>query len=528
MWAQLSDGSGALARLAIALAGGAMLALALERVVRPGAPGLRRSAASALIGAGSHWLFAAVVLLVFQRALFAAAAALAGQLLVTLVSNAKYRALREPFVFTDFALFSQAFRHPRLYLPFLGVGRAVLAAGAFAGSIYLGLTIEPRLPGSKGIAVAVFVFAVAVLIGGIRYAGRMSFEPSTDIGRVGLVSSLWLYWLAERRAATVQLETPWSAVRCGGDPLSKEDLPDLVAVESESFFDVRRLYPGVAADVLQHFDEVGRMAARRGRLQVAAWGANTMRTEFAFLTGIGPEALGVHRFNPYRLAARRPIPSLPAYLRSLGYRTVCIHPHPASFFERHRVFPNLGFDEFIDLSAFGGAPRAGPYVADEAVTGKIAQVLDQARGPVFIFAITMENHGPLHLERASAADADRLYAQPPPPGFDDLTVYLRHLANADRMLGELAAMLCARSREGVLCWFGDHVPSMPDVYDALGFADGRTDYLIVSRGASGRDEDLPVERLGARLAEAIRAPRPAGVSNGPKPRGNENDGPDGR
>jgi hypothetical protein len=431
-------------------------------------------------------------------------------------------------VFTDFALFSQAFRHPRLYLPFLGVGRAVLAAAAFAGSIVLGLSVEPRLPGSTVAALIVSAVAAALLGLGVRMAGRVSFDPQADIRRLGLVPTLWLYWLAERRQSAVPPPMPWASAPVGPDVPRRADLPDLVAVESESFFDVRRLYPDVAADVLQHFDEVGRMAARRGRLQVAAWGANTMRTEFAFLTGIGPEALGVHRFNPYRLAARRPIASLPSWLRTLGYRTVCIHPHPASFFERHRVFPNLGFDEFIDIAAFEDAARCGPYIADEEVARMIARVLDQAAGPVFVFAITMENHGPLHLERASAADAGRLYARPPPPGFDDLTAYLRHLANADRMLGELAALLCARDREGVLCWFGDHVPSMPDVYDALGFADGRTDYLIMSRGASGRDEDLPVERLGARLAESIRAPRPAGVSNGPKPRGSENDGPDGR
>jgi phosphoglycerol transferase MdoB-like AlkP superfamily enzyme len=328
--------------------------------------------------------------------------------------------------------------------------------------------------------------------------------------RLGLFPSLWLYWLAERRQGDVVPDAPWQARRCESDTPPADALPDLVVVESESFFDARRLHPGIRADVLAHFDRLAGESVLRGRLAVPAWGANTMRTEFAFLTGLGERALGAHRFNPYRLAARRPLPALPACLRALGYRTVCIHPHPASFFERHRVMPNLGFDEFIDLAGFGDAPRAGPYVADAAVGRKIAEVLDRAERPTFVFAITMENHGPLHLERASDEDARRLYAEPPPGGYGDLTVYLRHLANADRMIGALRETLTARSRESVLCFFGDHVPSMPAVYDALGFADGRTDYVVWrSRGGAGEEGDRAAHEIGAALLDAALGVRTA-------------------
>ena len=47
------------------------------------------------------------------------------------------------------------------------------------------------------------------------------------------------------------------------------------------------------------------------------------------------------------------MPTIASYLRDLGYRTICVHPYPSTFYGRDRVFPVLGFDEFVDLESFG-------------------------------------------------------------------------------------------------------------------------------------------------------------------------------
>ena len=204
----------------------------------------------------------------------------------------------------------------------------------------------------------------------------------------------------------------------------------------------------------------------------------------------------MHQFNPYRRAARRPLRALPAVLREAGYQTTCIHPHPASFFRRDRAFPNLGFDRFIDLRSFRSAGKFGPYISDEAVTDRLLHELKSDGQPTFYFVITMENHGPLHLEEVSAAETGAYYTAPPPAGCDDLTVYLRHLHNADQQLGRLRAFLHSRTRPTLLCFYGEHLPSMPKVYDAVGLPDGRTDYLLLSPRASGSEIlDLSVEDL---------------------------------
>jgi len=71
------------------------------------------------------------------------------------------------------------------------------------------------------------------------------------------------------------------------------------------------------------------------------------------------------------------------------------------------------------------------------------------------------------------------------------------------MLGELSGMLAHHPRDGLLCWFGDHVPSMPRVYAATGYKDGRTDYLLWrDRVGVVERRDLGVEDLASALLDA--------------------------
>ena len=248
-------------------------------------------------------------------------------------------------------------------------------------------------------------------------------------------------------------------------------------------------------------------AACRGKLAVPAWGANTVRTEFAFLSGLGSAELGVHCFNPYRKLARQGVPTLAGFLRHLGYNTVCVHPYPAGFYTRNEVFPLLGFDEFIDIRSFEGVEKTGPYVGDVALAEKVCTLLGAFPAqPVFVFVITMENHGPLHWEKVGEGDVRRLYVSPPPDGCDNLTVYLRHLCNADRMAGMLRDRMNALPGPGWLCWFGDHVPIMPRVYGAMGVPDGQTDYVIWRNGDLACDRyclDIEVKNLGSLLLKRM-------------------------
>jgi hypothetical protein len=478
-WALFAAGAGAV------LAG----SLGLEALLAPRPRLTGRPPAAWAVHIGLCLLTYGLELILFQRPVFGAVAALSTLLLLVVVSNIKAHMLCEPFLFQDVEYFTDLIRHPRLYLPFFGVWRALVGVLAFIAAVYAGMVAEDSLLTRGGWGLYLCGLALLTVVGGglLRLAAcwhrpMLSFDPIADLKSLGFLGYLWWYRLAEREPIPGLDNSPFSKANIGAEPPSP--LPHLVVVQSESFFDPRRLHPGIAPTVTAAFDRLRQTSIRHGLLQVPAWGANTVRTEFAFLSGLGAKELRVHQFNPYRKLAGQPIPTIASYLKSLGYKTVCVHPYSSSFYRRDQAYTQCGIDRFISITEFSSADYRGPYVGDVAVGRKIRDLLECADSPLFIFTITMENHGPLHWEKPTAADEARLYQTPPPQGFDDLTVYLRHLENAGRMLEEVRSALNDNARDGWLCWYGDHVPIMPEVYAATGFCDGQTDYFIWQQASS--------------------------------------------
>lgn len=500
----------ALGKVAIPFLGGLGLTWVLECLLTPRPPAPWRRPRAAVVTHVAIWTIGfGLELILFSRPYVAMANLLAILVLLMLVNNAKFRALREPFVFPDFEYFLDALRHPRLYLPFLSVPLAVGAAAGYGAAMWLGLMLEPSLISSSVPAGTFYTLSMGLAVVGFAVARwsvrrvRVSFEAVQDLRDLGLVATLCSYAYHERQpAARIAKRSGFadSFLKPSGAASQPGRPRDLVCIQSESFFDVRRVYPSVRASVLENYDRLCRESLCHGRLKVGSWGANTVRTEFAFLSGMHDADLGIHRFNPYRRLAQTPVPTFASHLRSLGYRTICIHPYHASFYQRHKVLPNLGFDEFIDISAFREAHRCGPYVGDIALAEFAVRFLqedDERARPLYLHIITMENHGPLHWEKVAAADAHAVLNGPLPAGCDDLVAYTRHLRNADASFLTLSQALQARKRPGLLCIYGDHVPIMPDVYAKLGYPDGMTDYLVWApdQSRAGRQRDIPIQDL---------------------------------
>nr|WP_314617943.1 LTA synthase family protein [uncultured Pseudomonas sp.] len=485
---------------------GLCLSVLVERLLMP-RPSLRRPASCWLLHLGLWCAGFGLLYGLTARPLFSGVNLLLLWLLIVLVSNSKYHSLREPFVCADFEYFSDAVKFPRLYLPFFGFGKAAVLAAGFVLYLWAGLSFE--VPQARAEALLPLALGLGLLRLGRRPV-TPSFDAEKDLLAWGLAASLWRYfWAARAKVDRVALNSPFAAVPAKG-PAVATPLPDLVSIQSESFFDVRHLWPGVRPEVLGQFDQLARESLAHGKLQVAAWGANTVRTEFAYLTGIPAERLGVHRFNPYRVLARQGLPSIASRLKAQGYRTVCIHPYDGSFYGRDKVLPALGFDEFIDVRAFSASQKAGPFIGDCAVAEKVRALLEapDRTQPLFIHAVTMENHGPLHLENVAESELPTWFDRPLQPGMKDLAPYLRHIGNADRMLGMLRDTLLAQRNEALLCFFGDHVPILPEVYQAIGAPAGDTDYLLWSnRHRPGSNASpIRVEALASALLAQAQGP----------------------
>jgi hypothetical protein len=499
--------------LALSLVVTAGLALLPDALAVPRASLSRPLAALALHGLGVIFV-ALCVLLASGRVMFSEFVVLALVALMAGVSNAKYASLHEPFVFTDLSLFGQMLAHPRLYLPFLSLS-TVVAIAVGGGLLIAGFLLDPPLAsrpiGAASLAACVCLAAAYLLAARLP----LSLIPVEDQRRHGFFAVFVAYLLNGLQPATLRKfrdaleESPFSK----GAPTTH---PDVIVIQSESFFDVRHLGASINPSILAHFDAARRESVEYGELTVPAWGANTMRTEFAMLTGLPESRLGYARFYPYAFV-RHACTSLASWFRRAGYQTLAIHPYYADFFGRDRVFRLLHIDRFLDIESFANAPRAGPYVADAAVADVIISELEAPRSePAFVFAMTMENHGPLHLEAVQAGEGAAFHSLGDAAPWLDLTAYLRHLANADAMIAKLLAYLRSRRRDTVLCFYGDHVPALPHVFAKLGGEPARSDYFIWRNfgEAPARQQNLRVERLGTALIRAIEVGGSSEASTG--------------
>lgn len=247
---------------------------------------------------------------------------------------------------------------------------------------------------------------------GWRALAPITLNPVDDMNRLGLFASLWAYGVAlMRSSAPAPEQSPFYQLAhhlkedhrtpLHGDA-SSEARPNVVLVQSESFFDPRPWYADVSGSLLTHFDATRKQALEHGELSVPAWGANTVRTECAVLTGLSPSAWGPRQFNPYRTLSRHPLPSLASTFQAAGYRTVCIHPYPASFYMRHKVIPLLGFDQFIDISSFESSDKQGQYIGDLAVARKVGRLLEDSDNRPFCIRHYHGKPWPATLGSASA------------------------------------------------------------------------------------------------------------------------------
>lgn len=470
-----------------AFLGGLFLSFCLEQLLRPRPAIVGRPLAALSVHVGIWTLAFAAELLLMRRPYFAAGNVLALELVIVVVSNAKRGVLREPFVYSDFEYFLDAIKHPRLYLPFIGVWAVMLPAAAYAVICVAAFRYEGSLLTLPGSATNYALLLAAMTVAGLALCVtgrtlRPTFDADRDLRQLGLLACLYAYGRAER-------QTPALVEHSGNawpDVQPDSEAPDLISIQSESFFDARETYPSLREELLAGFDRLRGEALMHGTLSVPAWGANTVRSEFAFLCGQTQETLGVHRYNPYRRMATATVPSFVRHLKRQGYRTVCVHPYHATFYRRNCVMPILGFDEFVDLDAFGDEDRQGPYVGDRALAEKVVAMLRRAdKRPLYVHVITMENHGPLHWEAVEQEDMAAVARETLPDSCRELVAYARHLRNADAMFTRIADFLRDHHRAAGLCIYGDHVPIMADVYRSLGEPEGTTSYLVWHNRSAG-------------------------------------------
>jgi hypothetical protein len=440
---------------------------------------------------------------------------------LTLSSRIKHRIMRENVVFSDLLLVRTIVRHPRLYYLSFSDVRLQLGALGIVAVAALWLWLEPSLLPAGPWAVLLAPLPLAAGLLGLWATARLGGEPvaraalprenptaaiDAAIDAVGLLASLlvlWGEWTRMVRPPGGPCTPSWRGGlrlpswpppcrdRKGSAAPATRGPPLIVAIQCESFLNPRGR--GLAAPRLEAFERASAQALHSGRLGV-------------------PGLRGQHHAGGVRLPERaaqrlarlRPVQSLP-HGAGLRRRGLARPPVPAGvadavraplrprFFERDRVVPALGFERAIWQEDFGSAARRGHYIADLAVARRILQEADAATEPTFVFAVTMENHGPWGDGRLPGIDAP-------------LDQYLHHLEGADAMVAALMEGLRHRAGPTLLCLYGDHVPALRGLGPEA--EAGLTDFVIVDPSArtpaAGGREPRRVEELLALCVAAVQ------------------------
>lgn len=381
-----------------------------------------------------------------------------------LVSNIKRKVLGEPLVFSDLALVGAVFRHPQFYVSALSPWQILVllagAAGLLAVVIFLSTADHAvRLAGG------LVSFAAAALVKLVDWRNWWKFAAQApdlerDVGEHGLIATLVAYW-------QLWLRQPGPGI-CKLPAVAAHEDQLLVVVQCESFADPIDLF-GAGPHALPGLSRARSLAWRHGRLQVSGFGAYTMRTEFGTLFGIGEERLGLHRYDPFLTAAAAASWALPNRLGE-GWKRVFVHPHDMRFYGRDQLMPAAGFDVLIGEEAFPRpSPADGPYVTDAAVGDKLLEIAGACDEQCFIYAVTIENHGPWSAGGAGSAG--------------NKAEYLRFLRRSDALLSRLVDELPKLGRPVTLCFFGDHRPSIPELSVPGGAR--HTPFIILKFGRDG-------------------------------------------
>ena len=254
---------------------------------------------------------------------------------------------------------------------------------------------------------------------------------------------------------------------------------DVIVILSESFFDARTL-PGVefSKNPLPNYDRLlTHKNCYRGRFYSTAIGGGTVRPEFGVLTGLTTDYVPSIP-TPYRYVSR-PTETYVSNYRDAGYHTIALHPYNEKFYSRSSAYGYLGFDEFhgqqsIINTVFAEYKRG--FVTDETTLRAIEHYADGQEQPIFLFAITMQNHQPFDGIDPSLVQIDVTSDRLSQPALTALSTYTQGLYDADAMLGGLAAWIDRRDRPTVLVFFGDHLPTLGSnhlAYNESGLFDSR-------------------------------------------------------
>ncbi|NEW06986.1 sulfatase-like hydrolase/transferase [Paenibacillus sp. SYP-B3998] len=268
-------------------------------------------------------------------------------------------------------------------------------------------------------------------------------------------------------AANIQeagLKVPMGANLLGGKK------PNVIFIMSEAFWD-----PTLLTNVTFSEDPLPTIhrlqkESTSGYLLSPQFGGGTSNVEFEVLTGNSMSFLPGGSI-PYQQYVSKPVPSLASYFADQGYKSMGIHSYEGWFWDRNSVYKQLGFQTFKSSEHFQNPEVKGYFISDAEVSRSIIKEVDNTDNPMFIYTVTMQNHGPYDDPRYGE-NAIEVQGNLTPQAKSILETYTQGAHDADQSLQMLIDHYKNSSEPTMIVFYGDHLPMLGldyQVYAESGF-----------------------------------------------------------
>lgn len=237
--------------------------------------------------------------------------------------------------------------------------------------------------------------------------------------------------------------------------------PNIIFIQLESFFDLTQVKDlDISEDPIPFFHQLQEKTTT-GRLRVPVYGAGTINTEFEVITGMSTGYFGTGEY-PYRSVLKdETCESIAYWLKELSYESTVIHNNNASFYDRYKVFSNLGFDNFITLENMkvNEWTEAG-WAKDTVLTDYIMDTMEKTASKDIIYTISVQGHGDYPTDSQEDAQIQVTGEGYSTSYLNQVTYYANQIHEMDAFLEELIGKLENCGEDTMVIAYGDHLPGL--------------------------------------------------------------------
>lgn len=288
-------------------------------------------------------------------------------------------------------------------------------------------------------------------------------------------------------------------------PIANEKKPNIIFLQLESFFDVEYMkdvtYSEDPIPVFRHLKN----KYSSGFLTVPSVGAGTANTEFEVITGMSLEFFGPGEYPYTTILKESTCETINYNLKEEGYKTHAIHNHTGTFYDRHIVYSQLGFDTFTSLE-YMSSVEYNPigWAKDNILPNEIMKALKSTEERDHVYTISVQGHGKYPNEVVDTTQNIKVEGIR-----EDIKIPFEYFVNQihdmDEFIGGLISTLESFDEPTVLVMFGDHLPSFDISNEELENNNiYQTEYVIWDNiGLEVEDKDLNSYQLTSNVLSKL-------------------------